>query len=152
MKFGTLFTMIMTASLAWTQTSADDWEVMNYKDAQPVIRLKKDPKIYLKVSGNPGGSEGAHIISVHPHEKHKHVVVVEYFAGDYGTSQIVRWYNAFLYNTKTKKIISGELPVRYQALNTPKEDQPDQPKWSSTPSSIKVFDPETEKTEIINVK
>ncbi len=124
----------------------DDWEIHTYKDGSRFLRLKSQQQIKTRILSD---SSGGKIISAKPHEFHKHIEVIEYFAGEHGTSQLVQIYHAALFDTARRKIL-GSFPVRYEAPGM--EKQPAQPKWTSDENSIKIMVPDTGKTTEIRVK
>jgi hypothetical protein len=130
-----------------SEAKLSDWEIVKIKGAS-TLRLKKNQKSKVALISDPSGAK---LISTNLHKAHPHIELIHYYAGEHGTSQILKLYYAVIYDTKTKKIL-GNLPEKVEAVGLRPDEQPAQPAWSETSDKIIVYDPETELNTEISIK
>jgi hypothetical protein len=145
-KFHFLFVLMMAFYIFANPAFAklEDWELLSYREAGHNLRLKAKPEIYIEVQADPSGPK---LLSAKNNDKHANIEMIDYVAGEFGTSEITEITRRVLFNTKTQKIL-GDFPLKYVIKGAKKKAK--QPLWKNTTAGIEIYDPETQATDKVS--
>jgi hypothetical protein len=128
-----LLTLFGASSLA--NTIAEEWQIKE-QSGKYRLELKSNPKVMIFFEVD---NVKPKVVFTSPLEKHPDIDLVVVFTGRMGTSEIVDFYQAAIYDNKSKKILSI-APYKYTQMGRWEKPLPqnEQPQWQISSNKITV--------------
>jgi hypothetical protein len=128
-----LFTWVGANTFA--NTIAEEWRIKE-QSGKYRLELKSDAKIMIFFEVD---NVDPKVVFTKPLEKHPDIDLVVVFSGRMGTSEIVDFYQAIVFDSKAKKILAV-APYKYTQMGRWEKPLPEneQPQWQISSNKITV--------------